>query len=143
MQTLLTAFKTTMTKFPITLAVALCVVLIGTGCSPSRSDRANAFDVAKVKAMVTDELSDPDSAKFRRVFISEFEEGKGTATAVLSLCGEVNAKNRMGGYVGYRRFVADERVAFIDENIDDSSAEQKAFNTLYSASCSYSIKEVE
>ncbi len=23
------------------------------------------------------------------------------------VCGEVNAKNRMGGYVGFRRFVAD------------------------------------
>ncbi|MBV7542211.1 hypothetical protein [Acidovorax sp. sic0104] len=127
---------------PITLAISLGAILLGTACSSSSTDRANEFKVDKVKAMVADGLSDPDSAKFRRLFISEFEEGKGTATAILSLCGEVNAKNKMGGYVGYHRFVADGKVAFIDENLDENSVEQKAFNTLYSASCSSSIKEV-
>lgn len=43
-------------------------------------------------------LSDPESAEFRglRVVVREQIE--------FVLCGEINAKNRMGGYVGYRPF---------------------------------------
>jgi hypothetical protein len=40
-------------------------------------------------------LYDPQSAQFRA-------EGVGDSGSV---CGEVNAKNRLGGYVGFRRFV--------------------------------------
>ena len=120
----------------------MCVALTATACSPSNASRANAFNVEKAKAMIADQLSDPDSAKYRNLFISEFEEGKGTAASLLSLCGEVNAKNSMGGYTGYRRFVVDERLALIDEGADDASAVQKSFNTLYAASCKSKIKEI-
>lgn len=52
-------------------------------------------DVVKAK------LNDPDSAKFR----NERLVGPLTLKGGL-LCGEVNAKNAMGGYVGYRKFAA-------------------------------------
>lgn len=41
-------------------------------------------------------LNDPESARFDRVTYN---------AATLSTCGLVNAKNRMGGYVGFTRFV--------------------------------------
>ncbi len=48
------------------------------------------------KRSITHSFKDPDSALFRDLYISN----KGTPT----LCGEVNAKNSYGGYVGYKRF---------------------------------------
>jgi len=50
---------------------------------------------AKAKALVSAQLIDPDSAKFRNVR----EHGA-------IVCGEVNGKNRMGAYVGFKPFVA-------------------------------------
>tara|TARA_R110002051_G_C8596521_1_gene479718 strand:- start:323 stop:673 length:351 start_codon:yes stop_codon:yes gene_type:complete len=43
-------------------------------------------------------LKDADSAQFRDLFIREHEE-------MVILCGWVNAKNSLGGYTGYHRFV--------------------------------------
>ena len=48
----------------------------------------------KAKRAVTEQLIDPTSAQFRNVHsLGE------------SVCGEVNGKNKMGAYVGFRRFV--------------------------------------
>jgi len=47
------------------------------------------------KAAILANLKDPDSAKFKGLF---------TARDTF-LCGEVNAKNSMGGYTGFQRFV--------------------------------------
>lgn len=41
-------------------------------------------------------LTDPESARFRAVVISP--GGK-------AVCGDVNSKNTMGGYAGFRRFI--------------------------------------
>jgi hypothetical protein len=63
-----------------------------------------------VKAAVAKELLDPASAMFRDVRfdpISAKAHGK-VSSSLLSYCGEVNAKNRMGGYVGYKKFYAAE-----------------------------------
>jgi hypothetical protein len=52
----------------------------------------------ELRAHVAAELSDPDSAQFRN------ERYFGDWTRSGDYCGEVNAKNRMGGYVGYQHF---------------------------------------
>lgn len=45
------------------------------------------------------QLNDPDSAQFRNeVFVGPWRVSDST------LCGEMNARNRMGGYVGYKKF---------------------------------------
>jgi hypothetical protein len=49
------------------------------------------------KQLVLDEMSDPDSTKFRKVFVS---------TSRKAVCGEVNSKNRQGGYNGFSPFFA-------------------------------------
>jgi hypothetical protein len=46
---------------------------------------------------VASTLKDPESARFRNVFVSP----RGRA-----VCGEVNAKSSMGGYVGFKRFIS-------------------------------------
>lgn len=55
---------------------------------------------AAARQAVLFKLTDPDSAKFRNVVVVA---KPGQAKAV---CGEVNAKNQMGGYTGYKRFIS-------------------------------------
>lgn len=70
--------------FMIAFSVVGMLSLLGCG------DRGERL----VKNEVRAQLVDPDSAKFRNIRI--FENG--------NYCGEVNAKNRMGGYSGFVEF---------------------------------------
>ncbi|MDO8652028.1 MAG: hypothetical protein Q7R66_07555 [Undibacterium sp.] len=54
-----------------------------------------AYDENKAKAAITYNLVDPSSAQWRNTGLEES-----------MFCGEVNAKNRMGAYVGYNRVCA-------------------------------------
>ena len=56
-------------------------------------------DIAGAQATVKSQLIDPGSATFQNVVVFNRKE----ATVV---CGEVNGKNRFGGYAGYRKFAA-------------------------------------
>lgn len=70
--------------------LALSVV----GCSDSAVERA--------KSSLAGEMFDPSSVQFRD--LEAFNQGSS-----VFVCGKVNAKNRMGGYVGFRGFVYDDR----------------------------------
>lgn len=70
------------------LWVASLAVLLMAGCT---SDESKHKDVVKTR------LNDPDSALFRDI--------KQSARDKEVWCGELNAKNKMGGYVGYTRYV--------------------------------------
>lgn len=65
------------------LTIAIAVV----GCSD------NAIESAKLS--VAKSLKDPQSAQFQNM--THFSEGV--------VCGDVNAKNAMGGYVGFKPFI--------------------------------------
>lgn len=67
--------------------VLLSVVLAG--CNGTESS---------AKEAVKQILNDPSSAQFKNIYTSSYD-GKPAA------CGEVNAKNAFGAYVGYKRFV--------------------------------------
>ena len=54
----------------------------------------NVKPIVEAKAAVQRELIDPSSAEFRNVRIDSLRD----------ICGEVNAKNRMGGYGGFTHF---------------------------------------
>jgi hypothetical protein len=59
---------------------------------------------AQEKAMrdgIAYHLVDPESARFRNL-----RSAKHIKTGTLLVCGEVNAKNRFGGYIGYTPFMA-------------------------------------
>ena len=53
--------------------------------------------VSKSKQLITQNLKDPDSAKFTNMVIAQ---GQGQKL----LCGSINAKNSYGGYVGAKKF---------------------------------------
>lgn len=69
-----------MRRYWLCLVVLPAVLLVG--CKPR--------EVSHAEESVRYLLYDPDSAQFRNQF---------------RWCGEVNAKNRMGGYVGFTRYV--------------------------------------
>jgi len=72
---------------PITMLVgtfSACQVMPGT----------EAYEVEKAKRAVANSLIDPSAAQFRNV---QWRSGW--------VCGELNGKNRMGAFVGFRRFV--------------------------------------
>jgi len=54
--------------------------------------------ISDAHKLLLSDLADPDAALFRNVsYVGEWN-GRGV------VCGEVNTKNRLGGYVGYRRY---------------------------------------
>lgn len=71
---------------------------------------AKTFNAATLA--VQSKLSDPESARFRNVRLEQY-------LTHLIVCGEVNAKNAYGGYVGFRSFMASPRSAAIYQYEDD------------------------
>lgn len=59
-----------------------------------------ARTIVAAERAVRNELKDPDSAQFRDVRANYTEEFGVVA------CGRVNAKNDLGGYTGFRRFIS-------------------------------------
>lgn len=68
------------------LALMVLAGLALAGCGKSDIDRA--------REAVAEQLTDPSSAQFR----NEWSKKDGW------VCGEVNSKNAMGGYVGFKRY---------------------------------------
>lgn len=64
--------------------------------------------MAEGKRTVLNALKDPDSARFKNLKTSRD----------LYFCGEVNAKNSLGGYTGFSRFI----VMLSTVTLDDGSA---------------------
>ena len=82
----------------IAALIALSMLI---GCSTSESN---------LKERVKRTLIDPESVQFRELSLS---------VSGNCLTGEVNAKNRMGGYVGFKKFFASEHTILIAENLSD------------------------
>jgi len=88
----------------------ICVGLVLAGCNVSTFSKIEASrpipltntQMAQIKATVTRDFFDPESAQFRGVQAVEVSLADGTQER--RVCGEVNGKNRMGGYVGYSMF---------------------------------------
>lgn len=90
---------------------------------------------AKQRQIVKSKLNDPESAVFR----DDRQSSNPQSTNVW--CGEVNARNRMGGMVGFTRYIAeieeDRSLAFLDRiTLDDSRDE--GFAAQWRAFCEYS-----
>lgn len=62
------------------------------------------------KDKIKRELVDPESAQFRDLKLTSSNK---------CLTGEVNAKNRMGGYVGFKKFFASEQKVIIANETSD------------------------
>lgn len=90
------------------------------------------YFIKAAKTEITESFKDPDSAIFRRMFLS--------AKSIPTLCGEVNAKNSYGGYVGYRKFFFNRILSIIDK--PDSIEESSNYRKLASVYCEDKFAEV-
>lgn len=88
----------------------------------------------ELKQTVTRKLIDPMSAQFRDLRVL-----KRPKTGDPVLCGEVNAKNRMGGYVGFRPFVAAKDDALICSLVPEQRSTDAIFRA---AECNRRLREV-
>lgn len=93
----------------------LASVFAATICASAFSAPGDSHLIARAKQSVTKDFKDPDSAKFRNIRVVRG-----------SVCGEVNAKNSYGGYVGYKRFVSVAGVVAWVEGEDANFAESES-----------------
>ncbi len=135
--------KVSLAKWGLTAAIITLTVLLGySGFNQYKSDKvakagekqkadklrqerevqeaATRFLVAKVKA----ELKDPESAQIRSLqYFARYRVFKDGLRVPVEhkICGEINAKNSFGGYVGYRRFLASGIYHFSSGSFPDDS----------------------
>lgn len=87
--------------------IAVTMLLILVACAPALTEKStfapSEEQLASAKSAVVYDLKDPSSAQFRnmRGIQAKAETGK-SATYI---CGEVNARNSFGGYVGFTPFI--------------------------------------
>lgn len=85
-------------------------------------DPSAAF-IAAARAAVADGLKDPAAAQFRN--LSAVTDGAG----LRKVCGEVNAKNSYGGYIGFQAFAYAPGIGTVlAPEADDKSDEANAAN---------------
>ena len=89
-----------------------------------------AVDAGFSQDAVKKGLKDPDSAKFQNLRLTDYGNGK-------VVCGEVNAKNSYGGYVGHKRFVAGTSSATIYSISSKYQNINEASNAGIIAACGY------
>lgn len=77
----------------------------------------------KGKEAVKTRLKDPRSAEFKDVFFFKGKEGVPVA------CGQVNAKNSLGGYTGFKHFVSagSPDLTYLENEVTDFAAVWKKF----------------
>ncbi len=91
------------------------------------------------KKAILDTLPHPKGTQFRQLFLSEHGDSK------VTLCGEINAKDRTGKHLGFRRFMVDD----LEESMRDpmvtaaDSWRQSIFDRVYKQACSNKFKDVK
>ena len=79
------------------LAVAAMLAIVGCGETRAQKKQREASVIISMgEKYVREKIREPASAQFRNQFI-----GKGGAP-----CGEVNAKDAFGAYLGYQRYIS-------------------------------------
>ncbi|MEQ3679233.1 hypothetical protein [Pseudophaeobacter sp.] len=88
--------------------VALAAITLTSACAGiptiTHTERLTLSNtqINTIKQTAARGLKDPDSAKFRN--IRKLKNSYSDGTAATLVCGEVNAKNSYGAYVGYMNF---------------------------------------
>lgn len=84
-------------------------------------------DRSRFRGVVESRLKDPSSVQYRNDRIVRHADGR------VFYCGEINARNALGGYVGFQLFVADTESVAISQF--DGGKAQRAFADLWMNSC--------
>lgn len=94
-----------MNRWWLWCALALCFAVVVTSwVAVSTSHAREPLDgllywpsYHAAQAAARDQLTDPDSTEFRDLYFHKY-------FGMQVMCGELNSRNRMGGYVGFRPF---------------------------------------
>ena len=92
--------KTAIVLSLATIALTACTDM--SGIVDAKPVSLTSRQVAQIEGTVTHDFFDPSSAQFRNVRAVDLTLSNGTK--VRRVCGEVNGKNQMGGYVGFNLF---------------------------------------
>jgi hypothetical protein len=110
--------KIKMKKKVALLSAALSIIALSTQAQTIIDGSGSDMDEAARRSMfdrVTEDTADPVSAQFRRLWRAPNTPDGNAAV----WCGEVNRKNRMGGYIGFRKF-------YFTRNLDRSGKDDLA-----------------
>lgn len=92
------------------LFLSTCAILFLSGCvseAERLAQRNQALEI-EAKTLLESELYDPSSVQYEGIKVVNAMEralDKGDLNIPRGVCGRVNAKNRFGGYVGFRPFI--------------------------------------
>ena len=92
--------------------------------------------VSEAKDAITRDLLDPSAAQFRKLHIA-------TGGPDPALCGEINAKNRMGAYTGFKLFYVIYREGKYSGQINVSEEPSASFEMIMLGYCSSGITKVK
>ena len=95
----------------LVVPAAACLVSLP-ALAQSKADLAFA---KRAKQAAASRMKDPASVQFRTLVVAR-------ASGERALCGEINAKNEFGAYVGFRPFIADEDGAKFMADSNDINA---------------------
>lgn len=116
---------------------ALLSVLALAACGDPNTAAVNArpsaltdIDRVAVKAGLVDGLKDPSAAQLRNVVAYDLSNGQGRA-----ICGEVNGKNALGGYVGFRPFYLRMKGAELVSMVVSTGARDEYLSGYVAATC--------
>lgn len=117
-------------KNTIKFSVALSCAVVLTACNVASGDSS---EVAKMKSIVKNVLTDGESAQF-----SDVKYYKSTNFG----CGFVNAKNKLGGYVGKKKFIVslEQNAADIDPDRDTPEAPRSPSHVSAEAVMNYALE---
>jgi len=82
------------------------------------TEDVSSTPLSKAQLLIKGMFKDPESAQFKNEEV--FQGGDGSEY----YCGEVNAKNGFGGYIGFSRYVADGAAYIIESQIGTSTFEK-------------------
>lgn len=88
---------------------------------------------AAAKAKVAKKLQNPESARFKDLYISYVENDQPT------LCGKVDGKNQSGSYTGYRGFVSNASINYIAPE----SGEDNLFKAMHNEFCNSKFADAQ
>ena len=87
------------------VVAAFLVLLIVAGGKIGLNKWKQVKTIANAHAVVLNVLKDPNSAQWRNENI---------AADNMTVCGELNAKNSMGGYVGFKRYISNQKSHLVE-----------------------------
>lgn len=117
--------------------IFLCSVVATSAFPAAQGKKSYATFVAAAKSVLVRDFKDPNSAQFRDTYVSAMSD------AAIALCGEVNAKNSYGAYIGFKKFLV---IQINGEPISQgkiaSDEVDVVFDTLFKGYCSDKLRDV-